>query len=237
MSEAFRTETASTIRTEAVASPVAVATEVRQTCAQDQHRIQFALKRVLDLVLTALALILLAMPVILIIVAIKLDSSGPVLFTQRRVGFAGKPFVIYKFRSMVVDAEVMRPNISGRNETNGPLFKMQDDPRMTRVGLFLRRFSLDEIPQLINVLLGNMSLVGPRPFLAAETENHDRWQQVRAMAMPGMTGLWQVSGRSELPFDQIVGLDVRYVEEWSLVMDLKIILRTIPAVLIGRGAY
>lgn len=237
VSEAFRAETASTVRTEAVASTVGVATDVRQARAQDQYRIQFALKRVLDLVLTTLALILLAIPVVLIIVAIKLDSSGPVLFTQRRVGFAGKSFTIYKFRSMVVDAELMRRNINGRNETNGPLFKMEHDPRMTRVGRFLRRFSLDEIPQLINVLLGNMSLVGPRPFLAEETADHERWQRVRAMAVPGMTGPWQVSGRSELPFDQIVTLDVRYVEEWSLLMDLRIILRTIPAVLIGKGAY
>ena len=237
MSEAFRTETAPTVRTEAVASSAGVATEVRQARAQDQHRIQFALKRVLDLVLAILALIVLAIPVILIVIAIKLDSSGPILFTQKRVGFAGKPFTIYKFRSMVVDAELMRGDVNGRNETGGPLFKMQHDPRMTGVGPFLRRFSLDEIPQLINVLLGNMSLVGPRPFLAAETENHDRWHQVRATVVPGMTGLWQVSGRSELPFEQIVALDVRYVEEWSLLMDIKIVLRTIPAVLIGRGAY
>ncbi len=173
MSEAFRAETASTVRTEAVASAVGVATDVRQARAQDQHRIQFALKRVLDLVLATLALILLAIPVILIIVAIKLDSSGPVLFTQKRVGFAGKPFMIYKFRSMVVDAELMRRNINGRNETDGPLFKMQDDPRMTNVGRFLRRFSLDEIPQLINVLLGNMSLVGPRPSRASMTGIHN----------------------------------------------------------------
>ncbi len=183
MSEAFRAETASTVRTEAVASTVGVTTDVRQARAQDQYRIQFVLKRVLDLVLTTLALILLAIPVVLIIVAIKLDSSGPVLFTQRRVGFAGKPFMIYKFRSMVVDAELMRRNINSRNETNGPLFKMEHDPRMTSVGRFLRRFSLDEIPQLINVLLGNMSLVGPRPFLAVETEDHERWQRVRAMAV------------------------------------------------------
>lgn len=237
MSEAFRAETASTVRTEAVTASVGVATEVRHARAQDQYRIQFALKRVLDLVLTALALVVLAIPVILIVIAIKLDSSGPMLFTQKRVGFAGKPFTIYKFRSMVVDAELMRGSVNGRNETDGPLFKMQQDPRMTRVGPFLRRFSLDEIPQLINVLLGNMSLVGPRPFLAAETENHDRWHQVRATAVPGMTGLWQVSGRSELPFEQIVALDIRYVEEWSLLMDIKIVLRTIPAVLIGRGAY
>jgi len=237
VSEAFRAETASTVRTETVVSAVGVATDVRQARAQDQHRIQFALKRVLDLVLTTLALILLAIPVALIIVAIKLDSSGPILFTQRRVGFAGKPFKIYKFRSMVVDAELMKRNINGRNDTDGPLFKMEHDPRMTRVGRFLRRFSLDEVPQLINVLLGNMSLVGPRPFLAEETEDHERWQRVRAMAVPGMTGPWQVSGRSELPFDQIVTLDVRYVEEWSLLMDLRIILRTIPAVLIGKGAY
>ena len=225
------------MRTKAVASPAAAAAEVRQAYAQDQRRLRLALKRGLDLVVTTIALILLAIPAILIIIAIKLDSPGPVFFAQKRVGFEGKLFTIYKFRSMVVDAELMKPNINGRNEADGPLFKMKRDPRMTRVGRLLRRLSLDELPQLINVLLGDMSLVGPRPFLAAETENHDRWQRVRALAMPGMTGLWQVNGRSALPFERIVALDVRYVEEWSLFMDVKIILRTIPAVLIGKGAY
>jgi len=236
VSEAFRAETASTVRTEAVASVVGVAVDVRKT-ARSHHRIQFAVKRLLDLVLAAFGLALLSIPIILIIVAIKLESAGPAFFVQKRVGFGGRPFSIYKFRSMVVDAEFSRRSLNGQNESDGPLFKMKHDPRMTRVGRFIRRFSLDELPQLVNVLLGNMSLVGPRPFLAEETENQDDWQRVRATAVPGMTGLWQVSGRSALPFDQTVTLDLRYVEEWSLLMDLKIIVRTIPAVLIGKGAY
>ena len=173
----------------------------------------------------------------LITLAIRLDSPGPIIFSQIRVGRNGKPFQCHKFRSMVDGAQHMQHTIAGLNEASGPLFKVRDDPRQTRVGRFLRRYSLDELPQLYNVLRGEMSLIGPRPNLPAEVEQYQEWHKKRLAASPGMTGLWQVSGRSELTFDEMVLLDIYYVENWSLAMDLGILLRSIPAVLRGRGAY
>jgi exopolysaccharide biosynthesis polyprenyl glycosylphosphotransferase len=195
------------------------------------------IKRIADLILgvilAALALPLLA----LIALAIRMDSPGPVLYTQTRVGRNGKPFRCYKFRSMVEGADDMRRTLAEQNDASGPLFKLRDDPRRTRVGRFLRRLSLDELPQLYNILRGEMSLIGPRPNLPHEVEQYQEWHKKRLSASPGMTGLWQVSGRSELTFDEMVLLDIYYVENWSLGLDLSILLRSIPAVLWGRGAY
>ena len=174
---------------------------------------------------------------LLTVAAIKLDSPGPVLFSQVRIGRNGRPFKCYKFRSMVDGAATMQEDLSALNEATGPLFKVRNDPRRTRVGRWLRRYSLDELPQLINVLRGEMSLVGPRPNLPDEVAQYAEWHGKRLTVSPGITGLWQVSGRSDLTFDEMVLLDIYYVENWSLTMDLSILLRSLPAVLRARGAY
>ncbi|MCL4534356.1 MAG: sugar transferase [Bacteroidetes bacterium] len=194
-------------------------------------------KRVMDVTLAALTLAVLSPVLGLIALAIKLDSEGPVFFRQTRIGKDGLPFTLYKYRSMIQDAEKDLPLLWDRNEATGPIFKIRDDPRMTRVGKWLRRTSLDELPQLINVVNGEMSLVGPRPPLSAEVEKYEDWHLKRLDVSPGITGLWQVSGRSEIPFDEMVMLDIYYIENWSLGLDFTILLRTIPAVLTGGGAF
>jgi len=194
-------------------------------------------KRLMDVSLAVLTLTVLSPILGLIALAIKLDSEGPVLFRQTRVGKDGMPFTLYKYRSMKQDAEKELALLWDRNEATGPIFKIRDDPRMTRAGKWIRRASLDEFPQLINVVKGEMSLVGPRPPLATEVEKYEDWHLKRLDVSPGITGLWQVSGRSEIPFDEMVMLDVYYIENWSLGLDLTILLRTIPAVLIGGGAF
>jgi lipopolysaccharide/colanic/teichoic acid biosynthesis glycosyltransferase len=184
-----------------------------------------------------MALLLLSPFLILIALAIRLDSPGPVVFTQRRVGEAGRPFAMYKFRSMCLGAEEQQAEIRGLNQATGPLFKIRADPRLTRVGRLLRRSSLDELPQFINVLRGEMSIVGPRPGLPPEVAQYEVWQRQRLEVPPGITGLWQVSGRSDLSFDEMCLLDVYYIENWSLGLDLTIMLRTIPRMLFADGAY
>jgi exopolysaccharide biosynthesis polyprenyl glycosylphosphotransferase len=173
----------------------------------------------------------------LIALAIKLDSPGPVFYTHMRIGRYGVPFRCYKFRSMVVGAANMRDDVGELNEATGPLFKLRNDPRRTRIGRWIRRFSLDELPQIINVLRGEMSWVGPRPNLPDEVEQYQEWHKKRLTVSPGITGMWQVSGRSDLTFDEMVLLDIYYVENWNLMMDLGILLRSIPAILRARGAY
>jgi len=198
---------------------------------------QRAFKRSLDLIVALAGLVLLSPLFLLIGLAIKLDSPGPVLFTQPRVGRGGREFTIHKFRSMRQGAEEEKEELADLNETNGPIFKIRDDPRLTRVGRVLRRWSLDELPQLYNVLRGEMSLVGPRPPTRAEVAKYEDWHLKRLAVRAGMTGLWQVSGRSELPFDEMVLLDIYYVENWSPALDAKILLRTVPKWLSGKGAY
>ncbi len=194
-------------------------------------------KRALDILLAALALTL-GLPILaLIALAIRLDSPGPIIFRQTRVGQDGRPFEMYKFRSMRQGSEAELADLLDLNEAEGPWFKMRRDPRLTRVGQFLRRTSLDEVPQLWNVLRGEMSIVGPRPPLPNEVEQYQEWHRKRLQVLPGITGLWQVSGRSLLSFDEMVLLDIHYIENWSLWLDLKILLLTIPQVLLGRGAY
>jgi exopolysaccharide biosynthesis polyprenyl glycosylphosphotransferase len=195
------------------------------------------LKRAFDLLFGMLALIGLAPFMLAIAVAIRLDSPGPIFFRQERVGKDGKRFRMIKFRSMRVDADRLLETLRASNEATGPLFKMRNDPRVTRVGRLLRRSSLDELPQLFNVLIGDMSLVGPRPPVPKEVSEYEDWALGRLRAMPGMTGLWQVSGRSDVPFHDMVRLDLHYIRNWSLWLDLEIILRTVPAVLGNRGAY
>ena len=195
------------------------------------------LKRASDLVLTSLALLALSPVLVAVMLAIKVDSPGPILYRQQRVGKDGRRFWMLKFRSMCLDADARLAELRARNEASGPLFKMRQDPRVTRVGRVIRRWSLDELPQLFNVLCGEMSLVGPRPPLPSEVEQYDDWQHGRLRAVPGLTGLWQVSGRSEVPFHDMVRLDLHYIRNWSLSLDLEIMMRTIPAVLTNRGAY
>jgi exopolysaccharide biosynthesis polyprenyl glycosylphosphotransferase len=198
---------------------------------------QYRLKRGLDIVGATLGIVLLAPLAIVIAVAIRLDSPGPVHYRQKRLGRYGRTFTCLKFRSMYENADQMKDELAQHNEASGPLFKMRDDPRLTRVGRTLRRFSLDELPQLWNVLLGDMSLVGPRPPTPNEVTEYKDWHRRRLDVAPGMTGLWQVSGRSDLTFDEMVMLDLFYAENWSLALDLRILLRTIPSVLRGTGAY
>jgi len=194
-------------------------------------------KRVID-VTGSLVLLVVGAPFWgLISLAVVLDSPGPVLFRQTRTGIGGSCFQMYKFRSMRKDAEEELENLLDFNEASGPMFKMKEDPRVTRVGRFLRRTSLDELPQLLNVLRGEMSLVGPRPPLPAEVDGYVSWHMKRLDVPPGITGLWQVSGRSLLSFDDQVLLDIYYIENWSLWLDFKILLRTVPQVLAGDGAY
>jgi len=205
------------------------------------------LKRTFDILISAAAFLLLLPFWLLLALLIKLDSRGPVFYTQERVGMDGRLFLLYKFRTMVADAdpelhrEYQRAFIAGRAEANlgnsqKPTYKLFADPRITRVGKFLRRTSLDEVPQLLNVLMGDMSIVGPRPPIPYEVEAYELWHRKRLDMKPGLTGLWQVSGRNRLPFEEMVRLDLFYIENWSLLLDLKIILRT-GFVMIGREGY
>lgn len=196
-----------------------------------------AIKRFADIVIAAIGLIVAAPVMAVTTLLIKWNSPGPVLFRQVRVGRDGRLFTLYKFRSMVTGADEDKAELQSLNEASGPLFKIRDDPRLTRVGRWLRRLSIDELPQLWNVLKGDMSLVGPRPPVPAEVEQYKPWHRKRLLVAPGVTGLWQVSGRSELTFDEMVMLDLFYAENWSLWLDFKIILRTIPTVIMGTGAY
>ena len=194
------------------------------------------IRRVADIVLASALLVLLSPVMLIVALAVKLSSPGPVLFRQIRCGLNGRPFVFLKFRSMYVDAEHLKAGLQAQNEMDGPAFKMRRDPRVTPVGRFLRRTSLDELPQLWNILKGEMSFVGPRPAVEEEVEQYEPWQRRRLSMKPGLTCLWQISGRNELTFDEWMRLDLEYIDNWSLWLDLKIALKTIPAVLFGRGA-
>jgi len=207
---------------------------IKQTTLTGMNQV---FKRVFDLLITIPAIILLSPLLLLVALAIRLDSPGPVLFRQIRVGRHGAPFVFYKFRSMRQDAETELEKLRELNEASGPLFKIRDDPRQTRVGRFIRRTSMDELPQFFNVLRGEMSLVGPRPGLPSEVAQYQDWQRRRLEIQPGLTGLWQVRGRSDLTFDEMVMLDIYYGENWSIGTDVQILVRTIPQALFGDGAY
>lgn len=196
-----------------------------------------ALKRLIDVGLVLLSAPFLLPVALLIALAIRLDSGGPILFRQRRVGKDGQLFTCYKFRTMVPDAEARKAELHALNEADGPLFKMRDDPRVTRVGRFLRRRSLDELPQLVNVLRGEMSLIGPRPALPEEVERYEHWQRRRLEVTPGCAGLSQALGRSDVSFDEQVRLDLYYAENWSVGMDLRILIMIVPAIIGGHGAY
>lgn len=198
---------------------------------------RWVLKAVLDRVGALLALVLLLPTLALVALAVKLEDGGPVLFRQVRVGKGGELFEMLKFRSMVVDAEERLATVRDANDGAGPLFKLRRDPRVTRVGAVLRRYSLDELPQLVNVVLGDMSMVGPRPPLPSEVDHYGTDARRRLLVKPGLTGLWQVSGRSDLSWEETVRLDLRYVENWSLALDGVILWKTVSAVVHGGGAY
>ena len=196
-----------------------------------------AARRALDVLVAAAALLLLLPLLLVVAILIRLDSPGPILFVQTRVGKHGQTFPVFKFRSMFLDAEERLSSVLAANERTGPVFKMRRDPRITRIGRPLRRCSLDEVPQLLNVLRGEMSLVGPRPALPREVALYTPQQAGRLSVTPGLTGLWQVSGRATLSFEQSVALDLEYVRRQSFWLNVVLILRTVPAVLTGRGAY
>jgi lipopolysaccharide/colanic/teichoic acid biosynthesis glycosyltransferase len=205
-----------------------------------EHRslpLQRGMKRGLDILIASLAILVLAVPMLLIVIAIMVDSRGGPIIRQRRVKTRGQLFDMFKFRSMVENADDKVEEFEEQNVHDGPIFKIPDDPRRTRVGALLRRTSLDELPNLFNVLRGDMSLVGPRPPLPREVVQYDSIQMRRLAVRPGMTGLWQISGRSLLPFDEMVRLDLTYIEQWSFWRDVVILVRTLPAVISCRGAY
>jgi exopolysaccharide biosynthesis polyprenyl glycosylphosphotransferase len=198
--------------------------------------IQRTAKRMLDVAVAATALVLLAPLLVLTAIAVKLGSRGPVFYRQERVGMHGRGFQMLKFRSMVVDADDRRASLAAQNERTGPVFKIARDPRVTRIGRVLRRYSIDELPQIVNVLCGDMSLVGPRPALPCEVAKYEGWQRRRLSVRPGLTCVWQVSGRDQISFATWMLLDMRYIDHWSLWEDLRLIFRTLPVVLLGRGA-
>ena len=197
----------------------------------------WAVKRVFDLVVSSVV-VLVGLPLwLLIAAAIKLDSRGPVLYRDRRVGIGEREFPMLKFRTMVQGAADLQTELETRNEAGGALFKIRDDPRVTRVGRLLRRLSIDELPQVLNVLRGEMSLVGPRPLPLRDYRQLQQWHRRRYNVLPGITGLWQISGRSNLTFDDLVRLDFYYIENWSIWLDISILVKTLPAVVAARGAY
>ena len=200
-------------------------------------RWRLALKRVVDLVVSGLAIIVLAPFLAAVALLVKLTSRGPVFFVQQRVGRGGEPFRMIKFRSMYVDAHDHRDEHLVDNIHDGPIFKIREDPRVTGVGRVIRRLSIDELPQLFNVLKGNMSLVGPRPPLPEELLTYTEREMERLLVKPGITCIWQVSGRSDLDFQTWVDMDLEYIDTWSLRLDVKLLAKTLPAVITGRGAY
>ena len=198
----------------------------------------YAMKRMIDIVLSALAMVVLSPLFLLIAIAVKMSSPGPVIFSQIRVGRYGRHFKFYKFRSMRQDAEALKASLAAQNESaDGVIFKMKEDPRITKVGRLLRRTSLDELPQLWNVFIGDMSLVGPRPPVPSEVQEYTLEDRKRLDVIPGITCLWQIKGRSEIPFNEQVRLDKEYILTPGIWKDLVILLKTIPAIIGGKGAY
>lgn len=191
----------------------------------------------MDIICSAAALAVLSPIFLAVAIVIKLEDKGPVIFTQNRTGKNGKVFRMYKFRSMYVDAEKRRSELLARNEADGPLFKIADDPRVTRVGRFIRRTSIDELPQLVNILKGEMSIVGPRPLVTYEQNQCTDYQAQRLLVKPGLTCIWQVSGRSDTSFDELIEMDLEYIRNQSLLLDIKLILKTVVVVFTHKGAY
>ena len=195
------------------------------------------IKRTLDIILSLIGLII-ASPIFLIVgLCIKLDSKGPIFFSQKRIGLKGKKFNMYKFRSMIINAEELKEKLVAKNEMSGPMFKMKDDPRVTKVGKFIRKTSIDELPQLWNVLKGDMSLVGPRPSLPKEVDHSEDWMYRRLEVKPGLTCYWQVSGRNNIDFEDWMKLDIKYVDERSIWIDIKLIFKTVGVLFGDKNAH
>ena len=190
----------------------------------------------LDFIMALVALVVLSPLLLILAVLVKLTSRGPIFFSQTRCGLGGRRFTLYKFRSMRADADLLREELEALNEVDGPVFKIRNDPRCTPIGRFMRKFSLDELPQFVNIIKGDMSFVGPRPPLPEEVEKYERWQRRRLRMHPGLTCLWALEGRSKLSFRRWMELDLEYIDHWSMALDWKIMLKTIPIVLVGRGA-
>ncbi|MEH7288444.1 sugar transferase [Priestia aryabhattai] len=218
-------------------SDTSVAKQYPNVTVNNSMSFQFA-KRTLDIVLTIVGLLLLSIVFLIISIAIKIeDPKGPVLFSQKRIGKDGKEFNMYKFRSMVTDAEAKLQELLKHNETSGAMFKMKNDPRVTKVGRFIRKTSIDELPQLFNVLKGDMSLVGPRPPLPREVAEYNEYHKQRLLVTPGCTGMWQVGGRSNIGFEEMVELDLYYITNQSNLLDCKIILKTFKVLLGSNDAF
>lgn len=227
------------IHTDAITAGAGVLASSYTGWLEDARRGVYPLtKRLVDILGAALGLLLLSPLLLIVAVIVRLESPGPVFFSQVRVGRRGRPFRCRKFRSMYVDAEARKDALMAQNEMQGgTTFKMKRDPRITRVGRFIRKASIDELPQLWNVLVGEMSLVGPRPPVPAEVAGYTALDRKRLSVKPGITCIWQVTGRSDIPFEEQVNLDLRYINERSLLLDVKLLLMTVPAVLFARGAY
>ena len=196
-----------------------------------------ALKRCMDIIGALIGIILFLPFALIIILIIKIESEGPVFFTQKRCTLNGRIFNMYKFRTMVKKAEQIKKDLLASNELTGPVFKMKKDPRVTRFGRLLRKYSLDEMPQLLNVLLGDMSLVGPRPPIPDEVRRYEPWQRRRLSMRPGITCIWQVSGRNHIKFEKWMEMDLEYIDNWSLLLDFKLLFKTIPSVIFAKGSY
>jgi len=209
----------------------------KQDDQQKEKPIQFLIKRIIDILGTCFGLVIISPLLIAVAIAIKIESRGSVLFKQKRIGKHGKEFYMYKFRSMYEDAEDRFEGLIKHNQTNDYMFKMFDDPRITKVGKFIRKYSIDELPQLINVIKGEMTLVGFRPPIQNEVDKYKDWHYLRFAGTPGLTGPWQVSGRSSIKnFDIIVELEYRYNKNWNILKDIEILLKTIPVVIYGKDA-
>lgn len=192
----------------------------------EEKKMYSIIKKIIDIIFSTMGLIVLSPIFLVVCILIKSESEGPVIFSQERVGLNGKRFKMYKFRSMVINAEELKEKLYNKNEMDGPMFKMKEDPRVTKVGKFIRRTSIDELPQLINVLKGDMSLVGPRPSLPKEVEEFEDWMMARLLVKPGLTCYWQVSGRNDIEFEDWMKLDVKYVQDRSIWLDIKLIFKT-----------
>lgn len=210
--------------------------EVTTIQAEDKKAFYEFVKRIIDILLSILAIIVLSPIFLIVAIAIKLDSSGPVVYSQTRVGKNEKHFKMFKFRSMVINAEDMLKELKPMNEMDGPMFKIKEDPRITKIGRFIRKTSIDELPQLINILRGEMSIVGPRPSLPSEVEEFEPWMMERFVVKPGLTCFWQVSGRNNIPFRKWMELDIKYVKERNLWLDMKLVLKTVKVIFNGDDA-
>ncbi|WP_300385441.1 sugar transferase [Clostridium sp.] len=208
----------------------------QEVITRDENKIYIIAKRLIDIIGCLLGIIFLSPMLLIVAIAIRLESKGKVIFSQKRIGQYGEEFKMYKFRSMVINAEELKAKLTKQNEMSGPMFKIKEDPRVTKVGKFIRKTSIDELPQLVNILKGDMSIVGPRPSLPKEVEQFETWMTKRLEVKPGLTCYWQVSGRNNIDFEEWMELDVKYVNEKSFLLDIKLILKTVKVLFGDKNA-